>query len=393
MTNQPEMSLPKHADQYLTDPPEDRGLTTDEKPVEDNWDSLQELLMGTPAVSAEPGLRRSARVTKPVQRLTYTMETEIMANTRGSIPGEIFSQVALCPDLTDDVKDDPLLAFKATSDPDTMYLHQAMNQPDREHFKAAMKKEMADQIDNGNFTLIKRSKVPKGKIILPAVWQMKRKRDIKTRQVKKYKARLNIDGSRMIPGEHYDQTYAPVASWTSVRLVLALASIHNWHTTQIDYVLAFPQAPVERDIYMEIPKGFEVSKDKRKEYVLQIHRNIYGQKQAGRVWNKYLVDKLVNKVGFKQSKVDECVFYKGKVIYVLYTDDSILAGPDKKEIDQIIEQIKAAKLDITVEGDIQDFLGVNITRKGDGSIHFINLTWLTRFLKLWARPKTTSCPS
>jgi len=56
-------------------------------------------------------------------------------------------------------------------------------------------------------------------------------------------------------------------------------------------------------------------------------------------------------------------------MYVLYTDDSILAGPDLDEIEQAIADIKAAKLDITIEGDIQDFLGVNIDRKPDGSIH------------------------
>jgi hypothetical protein len=88
------------------------------------------------------------------------------------------------------------------------------------------------------------------------------------------------------------------------------------------------------------------------------------------VWNQYLTDKLINKVGFKQSKVDDCVFYKGNVIYVLYTDDSILAGPSQREIDSVIQQIKDAKLDITVEGDIQDFLGVNITKLQDGTIQF-----------------------
>ena len=78
----------------------------------------------------------------------------------------------------------------------------------------------------------------------------------------------------------------------------------------------------------------------------------------------------MKKVGFKQSKIDECIFYKGKVIYVLYMDDSILAGPDQAEIDKVIQQIKDAKLNITVEGDIQDFLGVNIERKEDGKISF-----------------------
>ena len=49
-------------------------------------------------------------------------------------------------------------------------------------------------------------------------------------------------------------------------------------------------------------------------YVLKLHQNVYGQKQAGRVWNRYLVKKLTEDVGFVQSKVDECILYKGNVI-------------------------------------------------------------------------------
>ena len=103
--------------------------------------------------------------------------------------------------------------------------------------------------------------------------------------------------------------------------------------------------------------------------LLKLKQNVYGQPQSGRVWNNYLNEILTKKVGFVRSKVDECVYYRGNVMYVLYTDDSILAGPDKAEIDKAIEDIKAAKLNITVEGDLQDFLGVNINRKEDGTIH------------------------
>jgi hypothetical protein len=112
---------------------------------------------------------------------------------------------------------------------------------------------------------------------------MKRKRDIRTRQIKKYKAHLNLDGSRMEAGKHYDEnmTYSPVASWNSIRLHLAMVAHHNWHTKQIYFVLAFPQAPVDRDTYMKIPSGFEIPGEGRNEYVLKLHRNVYGSKVAG----------------------------------------------------------------------------------------------------------------
>jgi hypothetical protein len=250
------------------------------------------------------------------------MMTELVECTQSDIPGEIFAYSAMFPDQEHD-HIDPFLAYKAVSDPDTLYYHQAMRESDRKEFESGMEKEIKDQFENGNFTVIRKSEVPEGQIILPAVWQMRRKRDARTGRIKKYKARLNIDGSRMRRGVHFNETYSPVASWNSVRMLLTMTAVHGWHTKQIDFVQAFAQAPVERTLYMKVPAGVKIEGGgDAKDYVLKIHRNIYGQKQAGRVWNKYLSNKLVNELGFKQSKVDECVYYRGKTLYVLSTDDS-----------------------------------------------------------------------
>ena len=54
------------------------------------------------------------------------------------------------------------------------------------------KKEWQEQLDNGKFSVAHRTKVPKGAAILPAVWQVKRKRCVKTRQTKKWRARLKL---------------------------------------------------------------------------------------------------------------------------------------------------------------------------------------------------------
>jgi hypothetical protein len=51
------------------------------------------------------------------------------------------------------------------------------------------------------------------------------------------------------------------------------------------------------------------------------------------------------------------------------TDHSMLAGSDKTETDQMIKKTQVANLDITVKGDLQDFLGANVERKADGSVH------------------------
>ena len=187
---------------------------------------------------------------------------------------------------------DTLTAMSATSDPDTMYYHQAMREPDSGNFVDTVKDEFGTLLKNGIFRLVEKSLVPEGMTLFPAVWAMKRKRRVKTQEIYKWKARLNLDGSKMTQGQDYDQTYAPVASWESIRLLLALVLKNNWKTRQLDYVLAFPQAPVEREMYMQIPKGIRMKGNK--EFALKVEKNIYGQKQAGRVWNQHLVRKLIN---------------------------------------------------------------------------------------------------
>ena len=195
-------------------------------------------------LTEEKAVDTPMKESEPVEKLIKAMMSEIRKQTSNGIEGEIFCLEAMFPIRGED--EHPLVAYKATSDPDTMYLHEAMKEPNRKEFLQAMQKEVTDQAGNGNFSITHRSKVPKNATILPTVWQMKRKRNIRTRQAKKYKARLNIDGSHMKKGIHYDETYAPVVKLNSLRLILPLSALHNWNTSKVDDVLAYHQAPVEK---------------------------------------------------------------------------------------------------------------------------------------------------
>ena len=73
----------------------------------------------------------------------------IIPVVNSEIPCEIFTHSALFP--TDDsegvhASSNPLMAFKASTDPDTMYMHEAMPEPDREEFRNAMQKEVRYRI-------------------------------------------------------------------------------------------------------------------------------------------------------------------------------------------------------------------------------------------------------
>ncbi len=136
---------------------------------------------------------RSGRKARPAPRLIEAMATEIAELTSHDVIGEIFYYVAMFPDNDEIDWDKPLLAYKAVSDPDTLYYHQAaMRKKDYEEFRTSMLKEVMDQFENGNFTIAHKSEVPSGESVLPAVWQMRQKRDAKTGEIKKYKQDLTL---------------------------------------------------------------------------------------------------------------------------------------------------------------------------------------------------------
>ena len=87
---------------------------------------------------------------------------------------------------------------------------------------------------------------------------MKRKRRIATREIYKRKERLNVHGGKQEYGGHYWETYSPVVQWIYISMFLILSILQNWHTRQLDFVLAYPQADPETEQYMDMPVGFDV---------------------------------------------------------------------------------------------------------------------------------------
>ena len=101
-------------------------------------------------------------------------------------------------------------------------------------------------------------------------------------------------GAGGVHGIHYDKVYSAVAGWSSIRIILIPVAQEVFKTTKLEYVQAFPQAPIEKEFYLKLPVGFQVEDGEYNEYSLKLHRNIYGQKQAGRVWYKFLTNNPIN---------------------------------------------------------------------------------------------------
>ncbi len=120
---------------------------------------------------------------------------------------------------------------------------------------------------------------------------------------------------------------------------------------------------------MELPQGIQTKHGNSKEHVLKLEKNIYGQKQAGRVWNSFLVDKLTS-IGFTMSQIDDCVFFRSDIIFMVYVDDGIFLGSDDLQLQEVIKEIQNLGLNIEDQGHPADYVGVNIKKLKDGSYEF-----------------------
>ena len=105
------------------------------------------------------------------------------------------------------------VTFAAEMMGEIMYFHQAMQQEDSDEFVDAVVKEINGDVDNKSWELVNIEDVPKDAEIIHSVWFMRRKRNLVTYKITKYKARLNIHGDKQTIVINYWETYAPMVTW------------------------------------------------------------------------------------------------------------------------------------------------------------------------------------
>ena len=171
------------------------------------------------------------------------------------------------------------LAMSAEASNEVYTYKQAMQQEDYRDFVKAMIVEVQDHEKRGHWELMERKDMPPGTKTIMSIWSFKRKR-YPNGDLNKHKARLCAHGGMQTWGENYWETYAPVVNWASVRILLAIAKIHEMPSKSIDFVLAFPQAKLEIPVYMELPIGFDAGDGGRRKYILRLTSNLYGLRQG-----------------------------------------------------------------------------------------------------------------
>jgi hypothetical protein len=99
---------------------------------------------------------------------------------------------------------------------------------------------------------------PVGKSVVTSRWLYKTKY-VADGSIEKHKARFVVQGFSQVEGVDYDETFAPVARYTSIRSIIAIAAKMGWRIHQMDVKTAFLNGFIEEEVYIEQPQGFEVS--------------------------------------------------------------------------------------------------------------------------------------
>ena len=167
-------------------------------------------------------------------------------------------------------------------------------------------------------------------------------------------------------GEDYDQTYNPVAKFTSIRTVLAISAQLGLTVRQMDVDTAFLNAPIKEDIWVRMSKGTPLAGDDDGRYKLQ--KSLYGLKQAPREWNNHINDFLL-KSGFQRMEADSCIYIRPErdeatqcnkySIVALYVDDLILACSNIQMCKNLEKEFKK-QYRMKVLGEIKHILGMDV---------------------------------
>ncbi len=111
----------------------------------------------------------------------------------------------------------------------------------------------------------------------------------------RYKARLVAQGFSQQPGVDYEETYAPVARFNTIRMMVALVASTGQLLHQVDVETAFLHGCLKEEVYMKQPPGYKSKSQPLA--VCRLKKSLYGLKQSPRAWNTVLHEHLL-KTGF-----------------------------------------------------------------------------------------------
>ena len=243
--------------------------------------------------------------------------------------------------------------------PEPVSLQDALNHP---QWLLAMQDELHSLQSFNTWQLVER---PPDTPIISCKWVFA----IKTGQAGmpyRYKARLVARGCQQHAGIDYEETYAPVAKWNTLRSTAAIAAHRGWPILHMDVKTAYLNSLLKHRVYMLQPPGFAVKG--KENYVLLLLRAIYGLKQSGRSWHQD-IDAYLRYLHLIPTSSDSNLYYLHTphkwILLILYVDDIFITGNDSSHIQTICDQLQS-KYQMTLLGAIQKYIGIEFLSTDQG---------------------------
>ncbi len=171
--------------------------------------------------------------------------------------------------------------------------------------------------------------------------------------IESFKARHVVCGNKQRTGD-YNEIYATVVDFTTIRVALALGQYEKAHIQHMDVSNAFLYGNLEQTVYIEQPPRF---KTRNKDQVFLVKKSLYGLKQAPRVWHMHL-ESTLSKLNFKKYNDDERQFVRTDGIsYVglfIYVDDTPLISNNLEMLNKVKREL-AKQYKVTYFGEAELF--------------------------------------
>jgi hypothetical protein len=330
-----------------------------------------------PDVPKDPAVRQSGRQRKPTQKVVLNKE---QANAKARTTALVAH--------TGPTLHSSSPHYRATWAPpdEPRTLKEALASPYSSFWTTAIEEELASILEHGTYTIVPR---PRNRKVVGSKFAFK----VKNAETPnpRFKARFVAKGYTQVAHVDYEDTFAPVAKATSVRLALALAGGRRHRVNLFDVETAFLNSLIDREIYLEQPEGYEHPEYPRDRYVLQVNKGIYGLKQAGALYSNDQKAKLVA-MGFTPSEADECIFISAdkRIIVATYVDDGLVSAENQEEIDWVISEL-SKHYKLRNLGTPTRFLGMDISRPKDDPCGPITVAQTTYAHKLLAKFEMENC--
>lgn len=161
------------------------------------------------------------------------------------------------------------------------------------------------------------------------------------RSIEHYKACLVAKGCTQHPGYDYVEVFSPTYCPSSLRAIVALATILNLHLCSIDITAAFINSNLDKLVYMHQAEGYKVG---GKKWVYRLQHSLYGLKQAAHCWNQKLHSVFTEKMGFTCIETDNSVYIysRGKTMIIapIYINNITFACADPAVLDAVVAKLQ-----------------------------------------------------